>query len=83
MPQNGILDIEPFDCWGINFMGHFSSSYSHLDTFVFVDYVTKLVEAIPCVTNDAPVVVMFLKKHIFTRFETLRILRSDGGSTLQ
>ncbi|MCI92459.1 hypothetical protein A2U01_0113755, partial [Trifolium medium] len=26
MPQNGILQIEPFDCWGIDFMGPFPTS---------------------------------------------------------
>jgi hypothetical protein len=26
MPQKGILEIEPFDCWGINFMGPFPES---------------------------------------------------------
>ncbi|KEH21696.1 hypothetical protein MTR_7g015160 [Medicago truncatula] len=30
MSYNGILEIEPFDCWGIDFIGPFSSSYSHL-----------------------------------------------------
>ena len=41
MPLNGILKIEPFDCWGIDFMGPFPSSYSNLYILVCVDYVTK------------------------------------------
>jgi len=64
-PQNGILEIEPFDCWGIKFMGPFSSSYSHLHILLCVDYITKLVEAISCIANDAPVVVIsFIETHI-------------------
>ncbi|KAK6115043.1 hypothetical protein DH2020_007312 [Rehmannia glutinosa] len=43
-------------------------------------YVSRWVEAIPSKTNDAQVVMGFLKKNIFTRFGTLRALISDGGS---
>ena len=75
----GIIEIEPFDFWGIDFMGPFPSSYSYLHILVFVDYVTKQVEVIPCVANDVKTVVNFLKKNIFTRFDTSRVLISDGG----
>jgi hypothetical protein len=79
MPLKGIIEVEPFDCWGIDFMGPFPSSYSYLHILVCVDYVTKWVEAIPCVANDAKTVVNFLQKNIFTRFGTPRVLISDGG----
>jgi len=79
MPLTGIIEVEPFDCWGIDFMGLFPSSYSYLHILVCVDYVTKWVEVIPCVANDAKTVVNFLKKNIFTRFGTPRVLYSDGG----
>ncbi|CAJ2642327.1 unnamed protein product [Trifolium pratense] len=79
MPQNGILEIEPFDCWGIDFMGPFPSSYSNLYILVCVDYVNKWVEATACVANDAHTVVNFLKKNVFARFGVPRVLISDGG----
>jgi hypothetical protein len=79
MPQNGILEIEPFDCWGIDFMGPFSSSYKNLYILVCVDYVTKWVEATACVANDAQTVINFLKKNVFARFGVPRVLISDGG----
>ena len=44
-----------------------------------MDYVSKWVEAIATPTNDARVVVKFMKKHIFTRFGTPRAVISDGG----
>ncbi|XP_070020829.1 uncharacterized protein [Nicotiana sylvestris] len=47
---------------------------------VAVDYVSKWVEAISLPTNDAKVVVSFVKNHIFTRFGTPRVLISDGGT---
>ena len=79
MPLNGILEIEPFDCWGIDFMRPFPSSYSNLYILVCVDYVTKWVEAISCVANDSHTVVNFLKKSIFPTFGTPKVLISDGG----
>ncbi|KAG9458144.1 hypothetical protein H6P81_002652 [Aristolochia fimbriata] len=39
----------------------------------------KMVEAIPTKTNDAKVVIEFLKKNIFCRFGTPRAIISDGG----
>ena len=61
-------DVELFDIWGMDFMGHFPSSFSNLYILSAVDYVSKWVEAIPTRTNDAKVVENFLRSHIFTRF---------------
>ncbi|XP_024989324.1 uncharacterized protein LOC112523884 [Cynara cardunculus var. scolymus] len=47
---------------------------------VVVDYVSKWVEAMACVNNDAKTVVKFLQKQIFTRFGTPRALISDEGT---
>jgi len=79
MPLNGILEVEHFDCWDIDFMGPFLSSYSNLYILVCVYYVTKWVEATACIANDALTVVNFLKKNIFPRFGTPRVLISDRG----
>ncbi|XP_070004660.1 uncharacterized protein [Nicotiana sylvestris] len=43
-------------------------------------YVSKWVEAATLPTNDARVVVGFLKKNIFTHFGTPRAIISDGGT---
>ena len=61
-------------------MGPFPSSFSNLYILLAVDYVSKWVEAIPTRTNDAKVVASFLRSHIFTRFEILRALITDGGT---
>ncbi|XP_075524564.1 uncharacterized protein LOC142556966 [Primulina tabacum] len=45
-----------------------------------VDYVFKWVEAESYATNDAQVVLKFLKKNIFNRFGTPRAFNSDGGT---
>ncbi|XP_073153332.1 uncharacterized protein [Henckelia pumila] len=44
------------------------------------DYVSKWVEAEAFATNDAQVVLKFLKKNIFNRFGTPRAIISDGGT---
>ncbi|XP_070008143.1 uncharacterized protein [Nicotiana sylvestris] len=80
MPLQNILAVELFDVWGIDFMGPFSYSNRHRYILVAVDYVSKWVEAIALPTNDAKVVVSFVKKLIFTRFGTPRVLISDGGT---
>ena len=71
MPQQGILEIELFDVWGIDFMGPFPPSYSNTYILVALDYVSKWVEAIATPTNDTKTVLKFLQKHIFSRLVSL------------
>ena len=61
-------------------MGPFPSSFSNLYILLAVDYVSKWVEAILTCTNDANVVAKFLRSHIFTRFDTPRVVITDGGT---
>ena len=79
MPQNYILECEIFDIWGIDFMGPFPLSFGNKYILVAVDYVSKWVEAQALPTNDARVVVKFLKK-LFSRFGAPRALISDRGT---
>ena len=46
----------------------FPLSYYNKYILLAVDYVSKWVEAIATQTNDAKVVLKFLRKNIFTRF---------------
>ena len=61
-------------------MGPFPSSLGYKYILVIVDYVSKWVEAIRTITNDAKVVKKMLKKIIFPRFGTPRALISGGDS---
>ncbi|GKE49709.1 reverse transcriptase domain-containing protein [Tanacetum coccineum] len=61
MPQNAIQVCEIFDIWGIDFMGPFLSSRGNKYILIAVDYLSKWVEAKVLPTNDARVVVKFLK----------------------
>ena len=80
MLLHGILKIEIFDVWRLDFMGPFPSSMGNKYILVGVDYVSKWVEAIASLTNDARTVIRFLKKNIFSRFGTPRAIISDGGT---
>lgn len=80
MPLQNIMEVEIFDCWGIDFMGPLPSSYGNIYILVAVDYVSKWVEAIATPKDDARVVIKFLKKNIFSRFGVPRALISDGGT---
>ncbi|GJW58107.1 reverse transcriptase domain-containing protein [Tanacetum coccineum] len=79
MPQNAIQVCEIFDVWGIDFMGPFPSSRGNKYILVAVDYLSKWVEEKALPTNNARVVVKFLK-YLFARFGTPRAIISDRGT---
>nr|GEX14857.1 reverse transcriptase domain-containing protein [Tanacetum cinerariifolium] len=76
MPQNVIQVCKIFKVWGIDFMGSFPSSRGNRYILVVVDYLSKWVEAKALPTNDARVVVKFLKS-LLARFGTPRAIISD------
>ncbi|GJT48176.1 reverse transcriptase domain-containing protein [Tanacetum coccineum] len=78
MPLNNIQVCEIFDIWGIDFMGQFPKSHKFEYILVAVDYLSKWAEAQTLPTNDARVVVTFLKK-LFCRFGMPKALISDRG----
>ncbi|GKF59936.1 reverse transcriptase domain-containing protein, partial [Tanacetum coccineum] len=79
MRQNTIQVCEIFDVWGIRFMGPFPSLHGNKYILVAVDYLSKWVEGKALPTNDARVVVMFLKS-LFTQFRIPRAIISDRGT---
>ena len=80
MPLNNILEMELFDIWGVDFMEPFTLSFSNLYILVAVDYVSKWVEVVALPTNDAKVELNFLRRHVFTRFDTPLAIISDEGT---
>nr|GEW77921.1 reverse transcriptase domain-containing protein [Tanacetum cinerariifolium] len=79
MPQNFIQICEIFDVWGIDFMGPFPSSKGNKYILVAIDYLSKWVEPKALPTNDARVVVKFLKS-LFSRFGTPKAIISNRGT---
>ncbi|RDX88073.1 gag-pol, partial [Mucuna pruriens] len=76
MPQQPIMFCEVFDVWEIDFMGSFPVSNGYSYILLAIDYV----EAISTKTNDAKIVVYFLKSNFFYRFGVPKALISDQGS---
>ncbi|GJS77304.1 reverse transcriptase domain-containing protein [Tanacetum coccineum] len=65
---------EILDVWGIDFMGPFPSSRGNKYILVAVDYLSKWVEAKALPTNDARVVVKFLKFSVWPDLEHQELL---------
>ena len=65
MPQKGILEVELFDVWGLDFIGPLPSSQGYKHILVAVDYVSKWVEVVPTVNADAKAVCKMFKTMIF------------------
>ena len=65
--------------YGVDFMGPFPSSYNNQYILLAVDYFSKWVDVITTPTNDAKVVLKFLKNNIFMSFGTPRAIISDQG----
>jgi hypothetical protein len=80
MPLTNILVSEIFDVWGIDFMGPFPYSFGNLYILLAVDYVSKWIEAKATRTNDAKVVLDFVRSHIFDRFGIPKAIISDRGT---
>ena len=80
MPLQGILVVQIFDVWGIDFMGPFPPSFGNMYILLAMDYVSKWVEATTCPRNDAITVVGFIQRNILSRFGAPRTIISDEGS---
>ena len=74
MPQKGILEVELFDVWGIDFIGPLPSSQGNKHILVAVDYVSKWVEAMPTVNADAKAICKMFKTVNFPRFGVPRVV---------
>ena len=79
MPLNSIQLCEIFYVWGIDFMGPFLKSYKFEYILVAIDYVSKWAEVQALPTNDARVVITFLKR-LFSHFGMPKALISDRGT---
>ena len=80
MPLQGILVVQIFDVWGIDFMGPFPPSFENPYILLAMDYVYKWVEAITCPINDANTVMRFIQRNILSIYGAPRTIISDEGS---
>ena len=80
IPMQGILVVQIFYVWGIDFMGPFPSSFGNLYILLAVAYVSKWVEAVACSKNDANIDVGFIQINFFSIFGAPKTIIGDEGS---
>ena len=80
MPLQGILVVQIFYVWGIDFMGPFPPSFGDIYILLVVYYVSKWVEAIVCPKNDAITVIGFIQRNLLSRFGAPKTIIIDVGS---
>lgn len=82
MYHHPVLPLEPFQKWGIDFVGPFKPAAKrsgNIYILVATDYCTKWVEAIALKDNKAESVASFLYNNIMTRFGCPVEIVSDQG----
>ena len=77
MPLKSNLQVGIFDVWGVDFMGPFPMSEQCEYILVAVDYVSKWVEAVPCIAADSKGSKKKFQEIIFPRFGVPRVVISD------
>ena len=80
MPLKSNLQVEIFSVWGVNFMGPFPMLEQCEYILVAVDYVSKWVEALPCIAADSSSSERMFQETIFPCFGVPRVVIIDGGS---
>ena len=83
MPHQPILPLDPFQKWGLNFVGPFTPAATHTRNKYILeatDYCTKWVEAKALRENTATVTSKFLYEHIWCWFGCPIELIGDQGS---
>ena len=80
MPLQGILVVQIFYAWAIDFIGPFTCSFGNLYILLATDYVSKWVEAIACPKNEANTVIGFIQRNILNRYEASRTIINDEGN---
>jgi hypothetical protein len=80
MPLKSNMQVDIFDVWGVDFMGPFPMLEQCKYILVVVDYVSKWVEALPCVAANSKNSKKMFQEIIFPRFGVPRVMISNGGS---
>ena len=82
LPLKPVVIEEPFQQWGLDFIGpiHPSSIAGHTHILMATDYFTKWVEAIPVKQTTSEVVCIFIKQNILVRFGVPNKIVTDNAT---
>lgn len=79
-PLTPVIVVDIFDIWGIDFMGLFPNLFGNEYILLCMDHVSKWVKAMSTRTNESKVVMRFLRRNIFARYNMPRAIISDQGT---
>ena len=82
LPLKPVVIEEPFQQWGLDFIGpiHPSSTTRHTHILMETNYFTKWVEAIPVKQTTSEVVCSFIKENILVRFGVPNKIFTDNAT---
>jgi hypothetical protein len=83
MPHQPVLPLEPFQKWGLDFVGPFNPAAAQTGNryiLIATDYCTKWVEAKALRDNTASSIAKFLYEYIWYRYGCPMELMSDQGA---
>ena len=83
MPHQPILPLEPFQQWGLDFVGPFKLAACRTGNkyiIVATDYCTEWVEAKALYDNTAVSTTKFVYEHLWCRFGCpIKLINDQGG----
>ena len=82
LPLKPVVIEEPFQQWGLDFIGpiHPSSTAGHTHILMATDYFTNWVEVIPVKQTTSEVVCNFIKQNILVRFGVPNKIVTDNAT---
>ena len=82
LPLKPVVIEEPFQQWGLDFIGpiHPSSTTEHTHIFLATDYFTKWIKAILVKQKISEVVCNFIKQNILVRFGVPNKIVTDNAT---
>ncbi|KAH9296738.1 hypothetical protein KI387_044766, partial [Taxus chinensis] len=82
LPLKPVVIDEPFQQWGLDFIGTLNPNSSARNTHLLttIDYFTKWVETIPIKSTTSEVVCNFIKENILIRFGVPNKIVTDNDS---
>eukprot|EP00253_Pinus_taeda_P036690 PITA_36690 len=85
LPLKPISTENPFQQWGLDFIGeiHPSSSGQHKWILTATDYFTKWIEAIPCRQANDSTIIQFLESNILSRFGCPEKIITDNAAAFK
>ena len=78
--MHNVYVCEIFNVWGVDFMGPFSPSFGFIYILMLLDYVSKWIEVVATIADDAKTMVKHVQSLILHRYGVPKAIISDRGT---